>query len=167
MTRKLLYTTLILCGLQTIVVAQEVKTLEAGQTPGKATINQVSWLAGHWEGTGFGGNCNEIWLPAADGAMQGIFRFVLNDTLIFTEYMHLIEEDSSLTIKLKHFGKDLEGWEEKSEWTTFKLVSIENQTAYFHGLTYSVTGNKLLIRLTLKEGDQVYTEDFNFIRKEN
>lgn len=119
----------LLLGFQALLQAQEVKTLVPGQEPGKATIGQVSWLTGHWEGTGFGGNCTEIWIPAADKAMQGIFRFVLNDTLIFTEYMHLIEEDSSLTIKLKHYGKDLEGWEEKSEWTTFKLVSIENQTA--------------------------------------
>ncbi|HNV97948.1 MAG TPA: DUF6265 family protein [Chitinophagales bacterium] len=164
--RNMMAIFLLLCGFQVVTHAQEVKKLEAGQAPGKATIDQISWLAGYWEGTGFGGNCTELWLPAADKAMQGIFRFVLNDTLIFTEYMHLIEEDSSLTIKLKHYGKDLEGWEEKSEWTTFKLVSIENQTAYFSGLTYSVTGNKLLIRLTLKEGDQVYTEDFNFKRIE-
>lgn len=145
--------------------AQEVRTLAEGQQPGKGTLEQIQWLIGYWVGTGLGGDCVEAWLPAEEDAMQGIFRFAMNDTLIFTEYMHLIEENGSLPIKLKHFGKDLVGWEEKEEWTRFPLIAIEGQTAYFDGITYQVTENKLVIRLNLREGDVLYTEDFNFTRE--
>ncbi len=125
----------------------------------------MQWLAGYWVGTGLGGDCVETWIPAADNAMQGIFRFVMNDTLIFTEYMHLIEHDSTLTIRLKHFGADLEGWEEKSEWTEFELIGIDGQTAYFDGMTYIVKGNSLTIKLKLHEGDKEWIEEFVFKRQ--
>lgn len=149
----------------TSLSAQEVKQLQKDEDPGKGTLDQLSWLTGYWEGSGFGGTCVETWLPAADGAMQGIFRFVMNDTLIFTEYMHFIEHDSTITLKLKHFGKDLEGWEEKSEWTTFELINIEGNTAYFNGITYTLVDNKLKILLKLREDDKVYTEEFVFTRE--
>jgi len=146
--------------------AQEIRELQPGDTAGKATLAEVAWLTGYWEGEGFGGDCTELWLPPVDNAMQGIFRFVLQDTLIFTEYMHVFAEDSTLFIKLKHFNRDLTGWEEQAEWTIFPLVAVEGQTAYFDGLTYMRSENKLIIKLKLVDNGAIFEETFAFERKE-
>lgn len=155
----------VLLSAGTATQAQEVRTLDEGQQPATANMQQMEWLTGYWEGSGFGGDCIEVWTPAADNAMQGIFRFVMNDTLVFTEYMHVFAHNNTLAIKLKHFSRDLSGWEEQAEWTTFPLVAIEGQTAYFNGLTYARTGNTLIIKLLLYEGDREYEEEFRFEKK--
>lgn len=62
--------------------SQDVLRLEPGQAPASATLADVAWLAGHWVGTGLGGDCDETWLPATDNAMPGIFRYHRGDTLL-------------------------------------------------------------------------------------
>lgn len=67
-----------------------------------------------------------------------------------------------MVIKLKHFSRDLSPWEEKEEWTTFKLVKIEGQTAYFNGLTYHRKNKKLIIKLLLHSEGEEHIETFTF-----
>lgn len=147
------------------LLAQAVMRLEPGQAPGSATLADVAWLAGHWVGTGLGGDCDETWLPATDNAMPGIFRYHRGDTLVFSEYMMIEALDGSLTAKLKHFNRDLSPWEEKDRWTTFRLVNIDGQTAYFNGLTYHREGDTLLVRLAMRTANGSTIEEFRFQRK--
>jgi len=140
--------------------AQEVLILNENEKSAKATLSEIKWLVGYWQGEGLGGYCEELWMPEKDGSLQGVFRFTEKDTVQFSEYMHLIEENGSLVVKLKHFNRDLSPWEEKEEWTSFKLVKIEGQTAYFHGLTYTRKEDKLMIYLKLKSGDKSWIEEF-------
>ena len=142
--------------------AQEVLKLEEGQIPGKGTLDQMDWLTGYWKGTGLGGNCDEIWMPAIDNSMAGVFRFANNGKIQFTEYMFIEELGESLSLKLKHFNRDLSPWEEKDKWVEFKLVKIEGQTAYFNGLTYQRKDNVLTIKLSLKSKDKSSVEEFQF-----
>lgn len=44
----------------------QVKTLEKNQTPGKGQVKDLSWMEGVWVGTGLGGECEEVWMPAVD-----------------------------------------------------------------------------------------------------
>jgi hypothetical protein len=93
-------------------------------------------------------------------------EFMTKGKLLFTEYMNIIQEsDSTLSVKLKHFSADLSGWEEKAEWTTFKLIKTENQTAYFSGLTYQRTKNKLVIKLSMHDKEKEWTEEMVFYKK--
>lgn len=158
------YTILLLFLLNSIVHshAQEVLKLEEGQIPGKGTLDQMEWLTGYWKGTGLGGDCDEIWMPPTDNTMVGIFRFSKEGIVQFTEYMIIEQLGESLSIKLKHFNRDLSPWEEKDKWVEFKLVKIEDQSAYFNGLTYYRNGDILTISLSLKSNDKSWVEHFKF-----
>jgi hypothetical protein len=159
------HTYLILIGLLYFLTkgfAQEVHQLKDNEVAGKGKLSDLAWLTGNWKGTGLGGNCDELWLPAVDSSMQGIFRFYDNGKLAFTEYMNIIQEDSSLTIKLKHYNSDLSPWEEKEKWVTFRLIKIEKQTAYFNGLTYQRKKNKLIIKLNFHNKEKTWIETFIF-----
>jgi hypothetical protein len=152
--------------LSATCTAQEVMKLNAEDTPGKGTLDQLHWLAGYWTGTGFGGECDEIWMPASDNSMQGIFRFAKNGQINFTEYMVIEEADSTLTVRLKHFARDLSPWEDKEKWVEFKLVKAEGTTAWFNGLTYHREGNELSIYLSLRSENKSRIEEFHFRRTE-
>lgn len=156
---------LLMSIIMTSLHAQEVLHLKKGEAPGKGSLSQMKWLEGYWTGTGFRGDCDEIWLPPVDNSMHGIFRYVKNDTLNFTEYIVIEQVEESLVIKLKHFSRDLSPWEEKNQWTEFKLVKIEGQTAYFSGLTYHVEKKRLIIKLALKSGEKSRIEEFVFTKK--
>ncbi len=40
---------------------------------GDISIEDFSFLTGYWSGEGFGGDTEEMWMPAVDGKMFGIF----------------------------------------------------------------------------------------------
>jgi len=146
------------------LVAQEVLKLNEGKQPAKATLSQLNWLVGYWKGEGFGSECDEIWTPQIDNTIHGIFRYAKEGKTNFTEYLVIEEQDSTLLLKLKHFSKDLSAWEEKEKWITFNLVKIENQTAYFDGLTYYREGDKLTISLKLTSDKKTWIEEFKFTK---
>jgi hypothetical protein len=115
----------------------ETRTAPEGTPPPAATLAQVDWLVGQWAGTGIGGApAFESWLPPAGGTMVGTFVQQDEDGEVrFTEHFHLMEEEGSLVLRLKHFNADLTGWEEKGDMVTFRLVAMEPCAAYFEGLT--------------------------------
>ena len=78
----------------------------------------------------------EVWLPPAGGSMLGVFRLYKGDQVIFYEIMVAVEEEGSVSLKLKHFHPDLKGWEEKDSVVTFPLIKASQDTIWFDGLTY-------------------------------
>jgi hypothetical protein len=153
---------LIIAVLLTInTQAQEVLKLNEHTPVGKGNLSQLQWLQGYWAGTGLGGNCAEQWQPAIDNSMIGTFHFSEKGTLNFSEYMIMTAHDSTLTLKLKHFSRDLSPWEEKDKWTEFKLIKIEGQTAYFNGLTYHRADTTLTIKLMLSNKEKSWVETFS------
>ncbi|MBI1321949.1 hypothetical protein GC170_02010 [bacterium] len=102
----------------------------------KATLADVKLLAGHWQGDFLGAKAEELWLPPAGGAMAGIFRLYEGDKVMFYELMLLVEEEGSVSMKLKHFHADLKGWEEKDAMKTFRFVQATPEGVWFEGLTF-------------------------------
>ncbi|MEN2282790.1 DUF6265 family protein [Algoriphagus sp. SE2] len=143
----------------------QVKYLEEGQNPGVGNITDLKWLVGFWEGTGFGGECEEVWMPAADGNMVGTFRFWSEGKLIFSEFMNIIQEGNSFTLKLKHFNADLSPWEEKDEWTTFRLVGVDETSVFFHGLTMKREANEIILWLAITENGERTIEELKYVKK--
>ena len=144
------------------IQAQEVLYLEKDQAAGNGSIQQLDWIVGYWSGSGLGGECDELWLPAQDNSMVGTFRFMMNGSLIFSEYMNMVEEDGKLFLKLKHFNRDLSAWEAKEEWTVFKFIKTENQTAYFSGITFHRDGDELILKLALTNDGVKSIEEFRY-----
>lgn len=141
---------------------QDILRLSDSVKQGKGSLSQLSWLAGYWTGTGLGGDCEELWMPANDSGMHGVFRFAQKGELQFTEYMVIEEKEGSLKVRIKHYGGGVNAWEEKEKWVEFPLVKIEGQTAWFNGLTYTRKGESLIVKLAMKSDGKSYVEEFVF-----
>jgi len=128
-------------------------------------VEDLSWMVGYWTGPGLGGECEEVWMPAVDGHMIGTFRFWESGKLVFSEFMNLVQNGDSVSMKLKHFGPDLSGWEEKEEWTTFKLIEMTQNKVWFHGLTIERKGDEMVFSLALTENGVRRIEEFTYTRK--
>lgn len=81
-----------------------------------ATLDDVAWLAGSWSGEAFGGSFEEVWNPPSGGSMVGMFKTLNGDNVGFYELMLLVEEEGSLSLKVKHFDSDFSAWEEKKDF---------------------------------------------------
>ncbi|GAB2489513.1 hypothetical protein GCM10027164_18540 [Algoriphagus taiwanensis] len=143
----------------------QVRSLEPNQTPGKGTVEDFSWMVGYWSGPGLGGECEEVWMPAVDGHMIGTFRFWEKGKLIFSEFMNLVQEGESVSMKLKHFGADLSGWEEKEEWTTFELIEMGDQKVWLNGMTIERKGDQLVFQVNISNGAEAQIETFTYTKK--
>jgi len=62
--------------------------------------------------------------------------------VIFYEIGHVVEKDKSLELQIKHFDKDLKGWEKQEESENFKLVKIDKNRIYFDKITYEKISDK-------------------------
>jgi hypothetical protein len=124
-----------------IVAAQSPQTpntlkLDNPTARPKATLADIKLLVGHWKGEFLGATAEEVWLPAAGGSMLGTFRLYRGKEVLFYEIMIATEEEGSVSIKLKHFHRDLKGWEEKNETITFRFIQAHEHAVWFEGLTY-------------------------------
>lgn len=140
--------------------------LDSGASGSKATLADISWLAGSWSGTGLGGVSEENWGKPADGAMIGTYRLIVDGKTVFYEFMLLTETEGTLILRLKHFHPNFVGWEEKDKSVDFKFVKMDGQRAYFSGLTFERKNSKELnIFLALRQKDgQVREEVFKMKR---
>jgi len=143
-------------------VSQTLKLGDNASPP--ASIANVAWIAGHWRGAAFGGVCDEIWSPPEGNSMVGMFRLVKAGKPVFYELMTIVEENNSLVMKLKHFGPDLSGWEEKSVSQNFPLVRVGSNEAFFNSLTYRrLEDGSLQIFVVLKQkSGELAEQEFRF-----
>lgn len=120
--------------------AQDVRTAEPGAAPPRASIEDLAWLIGHWEGEGLGGQSFETISPPVAGQMAGHFQQVKDGKVQFYEIYQFVPVGDSIVLRLKHFNADLTGWEEKDRTVDFPLVAIEEGALYFSGLTMRRVG---------------------------
>ena len=147
--------------------------LDENSSPADADIEDFNWLQGYWVGEGFGGVCEEAWMPAlgdskADAAsMTCSFRLLVGGKLQFSEFFLLFKHEGRWTLRLKHFSANMHGWEAQDKFTEFPLVRISEKKAWFSGLTYQITesGNLEAI-VAMKQKDGTYREEtIKFQRK--
>ena len=139
-----------------------------------ASIHELGWLVGQWEGTGIGGApAMESWLPPSGTTMVGTFVQQADEqTIRFTEHMYLMEDGDSLVLKLKHFNADLTGWEEKDGMLTFRLIALEPCAAFFNALTLRCAkgeyGDDGLLAAVRMKSDKPEPQElvFRFLRRE-
>lgn len=131
-----------------------------------ANIADLAWLVGHWRGTGLGGTVEELWSPAAGGAMLGLFRLLNENKPEFYEFCVIDTHEGSLRYRVKHFDPQLQGWESKDKSVDFALVGLEPGAAYFEGLTMRTEGPaKLTVYVAIKHKDGTVQEaQFDYAR---
>lgn len=120
---------------QTLQTPHTLAWVESTPRP-KATLANLQILVGHWKGAFMGSTAEEVWLPPAGGSMLGMARVYNAKGVLFFETMIAVEEEGSVSLRLKHFHADLKGWEEKNEAVTFRLVKADAVTLWFDGLTF-------------------------------
>lgn len=130
-----------------------------------ATICQVAWMAGSWAGEAFGGAVEEVWTPPSAGTMVGMFKLTHGGKPSLYEFQLVVEEEGSLTLKLKHYNADFSGWEEKDGFVSFPLVELTKDAAYFGGLTYRRAGpDELEVHVALEREGELREERLVFRR---
>ena len=147
--------------------AQEntLKFTENSTSP-KATLSDVSWIAGHWKGEAFGGITEEIWSPPLGNSMMFSFKLVADGKVVFYELGGITEVDNTLLLQLKHFGGDFKGWEEKDETVDFKLVKVEDNRVYFDEFTIEkISANEINLYVVISDEGKTEEVKFNYKRE--
>ncbi len=126
----------LLCGLFCFHIhAQNTISFTEGGISPKASLTEVSWIAGHWKGEAFGGITEEIWSPPLGDSMMFSFRLIVEEKVQFYEIGHIQQLGETLHLQLKHFNGNLQGWEEREEPIDFKLIKLEGNRVYFDDFT--------------------------------
>jgi hypothetical protein len=165
--RHLLF--LLFCCLTQAVFAQSrgsehTLKLDPGTARPKAAIADVSFIAGHWTGSAFDGMAEEIWSPPLGPSMMGMYKMLKDGKVVFHEFLIIVEEQGSLTLKLKHFNPDLTGWEEKDKYVSFPLVKVDKNEAYFDGMTFRKTKDgSLQVYLLIEDHKTGKTSEHEFL----
>jgi len=133
-----------------------------------ATLADLAWLQGSWEGEGIAGApALESYSAPAGGQMVGHFRQMRADGMVmFYEIITIVEQGGSLAYRLKHFNPDLTGWEEKDEVEAFPLTARSADRFEFSGLVYERTGpDAMTASVVVEEKGKRDTLVFRFRRK--
>ncbi len=131
----------VLFGLSTVAGAQSLQTehvyeLDDPDSRPPATLQDVSWLVGSWTGDAFGSAFEEVWNAPSAGSMVGMWKLMKDDQVVFYELMLIVEEEGSLSLKVKHFADDFSAWEVKEDFVRFRLVAFDENAVYFSGLSF-------------------------------
>ncbi|MEZ5357301.1 MAG: DUF6265 family protein [Candidatus Zixiibacteriota bacterium] len=130
-----------------VIMAEQDKTQ-------KIHFEDFSGMVGHWVGPGFGGTCEETWMPASGGSMLGTFKLIKDGKTIFSELMCITFEDNGPVLKVKHFSGEFVAWEEKDEYTTFAFTEKSGDSIVFSGLHYILPdANTMEIIVDMKSKD--------------
>jgi len=98
--------------------------------------------------------------------MMASFKFIQDNQVRFYELMAISEHKGSLILRLKHFGRDLIGWEEKDQSMDFKLVRFTKTSAYFEGYTYNlVNQNEMHVYVVIDNDGEKQETKFVFKRR--
>lgn len=127
----------------------------------KATLDDISWLAGNWKGEAFGGKFEENWSKPSGGSMMFNFKLVADEKVAFYELGHIIEKESTLLYQIKHFDSNLKGWEEKDKSEDFRFIKKEGNRMYFDNITFEkISDNEVNVYAYFEESKEEVI--FNF-----
>jgi len=154
--KLLLYITFIAITLNSYSQESKSNTLQLTENTASpnATLDDVSWIQGHWKGEAFGGITEEIWSPPLGDSMMFVFKLVVDNKTVFYEAGGIRQVDETLFLQFKHFHSDFKGWEEKNETVDFKLVKIEDNKVYFEGFTFEkISDNEINLYVVIDHKD--------------
>lgn len=131
-----------------------------------ATLADVSWLVGSWTGEAFGSTFEEVWNPPSAGSMVGMYKVLNGDQVSFYELMLLVEEEGSLSLKVKHFNPDFSAWEEKEDYVDFRFIKSEEHAVHFSGISfYRISDDEIHAYLVLNRQGNIREEKLVYRRR--
>ena len=130
-----------------------------------ATLDDVSWLVGNWSGEAFGQTFEEHWNPPTAGSMIGFFKLMDDGEVSFYELLLLVEEEGSLSLKVKHFSRDFVAWEDKQDYVDFRFVKSEQNAVHFSGISfYREDEDNMHAYIVFRDGDEIREEKLVYHR---
>ena len=151
-------------------MAQSTKTdhtykLDDPDTRVPASLDDVAWMVGSWSGEAFGGTFEQTWNAASVGSMVGMFKLINDGKVNFYELLLLVEEEGSLSLKVKHFTPEFTAWEEKADYVHFRLVGVGSGVLHFSGLSfYQVSDDEMHAYIAMHNQDKVWEEKLVYRR---
>ncbi len=120
-----------------------------------ATLHDVSWMVGNWAGEAFGSTFEQAWNPPSAGSMIGFFKLLGDEAVAFYELLLLVEEEGSLSLKVKHFNPDFTAWEEKEDYIRFRFIEAEEDAVHFAGLSfYRIDADTMHGYIVMRNGEE-------------
>jgi hypothetical protein len=89
----------------------------------RATLAEMDWLSGVWEGTSGTSTFEERWTPRAGGSMMAVARSLRNGLMGSFEFLCIVERDGGLVYQAMPNGRQ--------PATDFTLTSIDSTGATF------------------------------------
>ena len=130
-----------------------------------ATLDDVAWLVGNWSGEAFGASFEEHWNPPSAGSMVGFFKLLNGDEVSFYELLLLVEEEGSLSLKVKHFNPDFTAWEDKEDYVTFRYIMSDDDAVHFSGISFYRTDDDNMVGyIVFRNGDEIREEKLVYRR---
>ena len=161
----------LLSGLADSTLAQSQRTehtfkLDNPDDRPPATLNDVSWLVGSWQGEAFGSKFEAVWNPPSAGSMIGLFKLLDDEAVTFYELLLLVEEEGSLSLKVKHFSPDFTAWEEKQDYVHFRFVNAEEDAVHFSGFSlYRIDDDTMHGYIVMRSGEDLREEKLVYYRQ--
>ncbi len=131
-------------------------TQEVASARIEATVQQIAWISGAWDGEGLGGTVEEHWTNPGGGSLVGVFRLIGADNKMKVCELLMIEQQGKQVVyRFRHFGPGHTPWEELDKPLVFDLIRLTPTEAVFESsvqtdpkrLTYSRDGDKMTIRV--------------------
>jgi hypothetical protein len=117
----------LLMAIAAATIAPAGLNAQAGRQPARATISQVSWLAGDWVGRANSVTFEERWTPPAGGAMLGVSRTIKEDRMVTFEFLRIVERAGGLVYIAQPNGRPP---------TEFALTALAADSATFENPTH-------------------------------
>ena len=108
-----------------------------------ADVRDLAFLTGHWGGMVQGFQADEIWSPAANGSLMGVYREMKDGKTTFFEFLTIEQEESGPVLRLRHFKPGMKALD--ADASVFPLTKFSRGKAVFEG------GGKLAVRMTFEE----------------
>ncbi|MBI5168006.1 MAG: hypothetical protein HZA61_00820 [Candidatus Eisenbacteria bacterium] len=125
------------------------------------TLADLDWIEGTWravqtDATGVRSEAEEHWGAAIGESRLGWFRSVRAGEARFYEFEVMRRDSAGVSVHVKHFGRDVTGWEAPDSASVFRLVRLGEREALFEDardtryphMRWLVRGDSLHVTLT-------------------
>lgn len=164
-----------LMGMAARVSGQQPAAAIGSAPRAKATLEQVAWIAGPWEGMLGDRKIEQHWMAPAANSMVAMYRSIQKDRATLYELLAIEQEGESLMLRIKHFapGPGMAGREAKDESIDHALVRVDGRTAVFEGtasenpsrvIFTSPDANTLIITVERMRDGKLVPTDFRYSR---
>jgi len=143
-SKSLLFVWVLTLFLGYSAIAQNTMKFDEAVGSPEANLDDIGWIAGHWQGEAFGGITEEIWSAPLGNSMMGAFKLIAENKVQFYELVTITEINNTILLQLKHFHGNLKGWEEKDETVDFRLVKVSPSKVYFDEFTFELIDENTL-----------------------